>query len=160
MLIFAAFTALGMTASAHLKKRQKMLEAVLSFIRFMKIDFEYSPIPLERMVEKYALQESYVKAGFISDCREKMQKNEDFPLAWRSAVESESLLSKEEKAKLISLGSVLGTSDSTGQISMLCIYEEYFVNYLKKADELCGRYCKTAVYIGVFAGFGMCILLI
>lgn len=160
MLVFAALTSTGMMISLHLKKREALLERILLLLCSMKIDFGYSVLPLERIIEKYAVQEAFKSVGFLKSCFVKMQDGEDFPFAWKESVESSELLSGDEKSKLLGLGSELGTSEAKEQINLICIYEDYMKNYLKKANEACEKYCKASIILGLFSGFAAFILLV
>ncbi len=149
-----------MTASSFLKKREEVLDSVLNFIRTMKLDFEYSALPLESIIYAHFSEDSGKNFNFLKNCFWFLQSGKDFPVAWKSAVENETYLSKKEKAKLLTLGSFLGQSSLRQQLEILSVYEEYFKSFHLKAKEQSEKYCKTAVIVGAFSGFGAFIFLI
>ncbi|MGN1417874.1 MAG: hypothetical protein ACI4W6_00930, partial [Acutalibacteraceae bacterium] len=86
VLVFAVMSATGIMISSHLKKRRQLLEKTLLFISSMKLDFEYSVLPLDRILEKYADSQTYSSIYFIRQCYDEIKKGEDFPKAWKKSV--------------------------------------------------------------------------
>lgn len=144
----------------RLKKRAQLLENTKLFIDCMKLDFEYSALSLESIIQKYANDEIYSQLSFLKVCEDEMKKGTDFPIAWKNALATSSLYTKEETGKLMTLGGVLGTSDCNAQINILSIYSDYFEKFRKSSEMMAEKYGETAVFAGVFLGFGMFILLI
>lgn len=155
-----AMTLTGLAVSSRLKKRKELLEELVSFHSCLKIDFSYSVLPLERIAEKYAKEDSFRELSFLGRCFAEIQNGADFPFAWETAVEKEYLLSSSEKAKLSRLGSLLGTSSAEQQVNMLCMYEEYFKAYYKASAEAFDKFSKPAIFTGVFVGFALFVLFI
>lgn len=153
-------TLTGIAVSSRLKKRKELLEAIVSFIGCLKIDFSYSVLPLERIAEKYAKEENFRSLSFLSQCFAEIQNGADFPLAWEAAIQNTHLLSLSEKAKLSGLGSLLGTSSAEQQVNMLCMYEEYFKAYYKTSAETFDKFSKPAIFTGIFMGFALFVLFI
>ena len=126
----------------------------------MRLDFEYSSLPLDRIIEKYAKSEAYGDLYFIRRCFDEIKNGVDFPKAWKKGVEASPLFKRDEKAKLFELGTLLGTSDSNGQVSMLKGFERSFEVFYKTAFKISEKYCKSAVIAGIFTGFGLFVIII
>lgn len=153
-------TALGISSSLRLKRRASLLEATVILLEGIKMEMEYTQCPLDEIICKYAGVKPYSSINFIKECYHLLENGEDFPTAWSNSVKLSSLYMSQEKEKLLQLGMLLGTSDSTGQVNMLEMYIEYFKQFLQKARKKSDSYSGVSVYIGVFCGFGMFILLI
>ncbi|MCM1392734.1 MAG: stage III sporulation protein AB [Ruminococcus sp.] len=153
-------TVWGIHLSLHLKRRTSLLEKTVLMLESMKLDFEYLALPLDEMIYKYSDSQPYLSINFIHECCRKLRSGLDFPSAWSGSVKTTSLYTSEEKDKLLQLGSILGTSDCGGQISMLEMYIGYFNQFLKNARSKSENYSGMCVYLGVFCGIGMFVLLI
>ena len=90
-----------------------------------------------------------------------LSENEDFPQAWKKAIEHTALNYKiAEKEKLLQLGLDFGTTDIKNQLSMLKIYESYFEDFLSEAKSLYMRQAKMSTLLGSLIGCMLFILLI
>lgn len=159
-MVLAGSVLLGMTVSLRLKKRVEILEAVEIFISAVSLEIEFISLPVYEILKKISAFESCRELDFINSCTEKMKNGEDFRSSWVQSVElSELPLKGEEKEKLKSLGSLIGTSDVKGQSAMLSLYSSYFSVFGDKARREYEKYGKTSVTLGTLFGTGVFILM-
>ncbi len=85
---------------------------------------------------------------------------EDFRKMWKEAVSSFAYYKRDEKMKMLQLGSFLGTTDADNQISTIRLYSVFFENYLKTAAEEYEKYGKVSSLFGMFAGATVFIILL
>jgi len=130
------------------------------FLESMMLEIEYSALPLDEIICKYALSKTHSTLIFICKCYDELKKGTDFPLAWSTAVNNCSLYTSEEKGKLLQLGDILGTSDCGGQVSMIKMCRASFERFLSTARSKSESYCGLSIYLGIFCGLGLCVLLI
>lgn len=150
----------GIRISMRLKERAALLEKTLLFINSMKLDFEYSALSLDLIIQKYAFDELYFPMRFLKICYEEMQNGTDFPIAWKNSLMCPSLYNEEEKSKLLALGEILGTSNCQAQMNILNFYTVYFENFNIKAKKNSEKYGETSILTGIFLGIGLFVLLI
>lgn len=159
-MVLTGSVLLGMMISARLKKRMDMLEAVGLFISSVSLEIEFVSLPVYEILRKISAFESCKSLDFVTLCLEKMEKEEDFRNSWAYGVENSLLpLKAEERRKLKSLGTVIGTSDAEGQRAMLSLYASYFSSFSKKARQEYEKYGKTSITLSALAGVGLLILI-
>ena len=158
VLVSALFA--GTALHSRLKKRREFLHEILVFISMMKIEFEFMAMPVFRVLEKLYSSGSCRSLDFVSLCMRSVQKGDDFSEAWRNSVENSCLpMKKEEREKLSAMGSLLGTSDIKGQLSMLTLFYESFLAYRKKADNEYEKYGRLCITVSAIVGTGVFIFL-
>ena len=151
---------LGMRASSRLKKRTEILEAVEIFISAVSHEIEFIGLPVYEILRKISFFDSCKCLDFIGICLVEMEKGEDFRASWCKGVDLSDLpFKREEKEKLKSLGSLIGTSDAEGQRNMLLLYGSYFSSFRNTAQKEYEKYGKTSITLSVVTGMGIFILM-
>lgn len=159
--LWASLIYLGLNYANNLKKRMKLLEETHLMIKQIKIETEYLKLPLYEMLIKISSFESFRELDYIVKCCELIDKGEDFPVAWRSSLKRTKLKYKsDEKEKLMLLGGSLGSTDISGQLTILSVYENYFNDFALNAKEKERKYSNISITLGVLFGSMMFIIII
>lgn len=158
-MLWIVFTLIGMRMSLLLKRRQLLLEETLTFLNSLSVEIEYSQKSIIKIIDRISCEESVKNLEFLKDCIRQMNVGADFPSAWCKAVESSRLYKREEKAKLLQLGSQLGTSDTDNQLRIIKVYSDYFQKYCLSASEDYKKYGKASSLFGMFIGAAIFVLL-
>lgn len=145
--------------SLRLRKRAEILDKTFLMLNEIKIMLEYSCPSMYELIQMLAEKECYM-GMFTSECKKELEEGIDFPAAWSSAVEKYGIYKKEERDKLIQLGSLLGTSDLESQLSVLQMYIISFDAFRKDAQVKNQKYAGTSVFVGTFCAFGLFVMLI
>lgn len=150
----------GIVISSRLKKRVEILEAIEIFISSVGLEIEFISLPVYEILCKTVRLEGCKGLDFIAVCLEKMKKGDDFRASWIFGVDKSLLpLKAEEREKLKSLGSLIGTSDAEGQRAMLSLYKSYFSAFSNKARQDYEKYGKTSITLSALLGAGILILM-
>ena len=145
--------------SALLKKRVSLLEETLSLIINLEIELKYRCDTLGSILMKLSALSFCSNLDYIKLCTDEIEKGKDFPSSWKKALMKSSLpYSDDEKAKLISLGDFLGTTDIESQSIMLTLYKEYFTVFHERAVQKERKYSRMYSAMGFMSGFGIFIM--
>ncbi len=159
--LWISLTCLGVAYAHKLKNRTALLENTKYLINRIKIETEFLHLPVQDILFKLMKASQLKSIDFIAEACCLLEKGEDFPAAWKMAVECSLLNYKiEEKEKLLQLGQSFGTSDIKNQIMMLETYEDYFDEFILKAKNLYLKQAKTSSLLGCLVGCMIFILLI
>ncbi len=164
-LILCSSTAIGFECSSRLKERIGELESIRKLLLMLRGEIKYSHSTLSEAFYTIGkrLKSSY--GVFLLKAAEEMDSMEGQTLAqiWENCVNGElkeSALKKEDKEKLIHLGSQLGYLDTEMQISTIELYLEQVQEEIKNATENFKRNGKLYRTLGVMAGIFLVILMI
>lgn len=152
---------MGVTVYLRLKQRTVFLNEVVMLISRFNMEIGYINLPLFEILKKTAESQCCKNLDFVYSCLSDWENGEDFNQSWKNAVSQTSLpVKKEEREKLISMGSMLGTSDADGQRAMLALYKQYFSLFEQKACQECEKYGKMSVTVSVIVGLGFFIMML
>ena len=129
-----------------------MLFRSLLFLESLKNEIVYTKLPVPAIIKKLSADKELGKLMYLSECSALLEKGEDFPEVWKKVFESVGVLKKEEKDKLLSLGSLLGISDTYGQQAIISLYITYFQQYHSKAQLSLQKYGTTVPVLCFFVG--------
>lgn len=159
--LWASLICVGVNYARELKDRTKLIESTLLMIKQIKIEIEFLNLPLFEMVQKISKSDSFKSLDYLSNCCCLIKEGIDFPLAWNRAIkESLEKYNRSEKDKLLLLGESLGSTDISSQISMLNVYESYFLQEATLAKEKEKKYASLYITLGVLFGSMMFIIII
>ncbi len=131
-----------------------MLDYIASQIR-------YSRLPIGDIVRRMSEQRQFEVLPFLKLCRERMGKDEAFPVAWReSAVTEKKRLPQEDFERLLALGDCLGTTDAQEQEKTLLLNADLFAKSYEKARLECAERSRMYTTLGVLGGVGLAILIL
>lgn len=158
VLVSALLT--GMSLSLRLKRRRDYLYETVTFLTSAEIEIEYVSLPVFEILKKFQSSSGGKSLDFINNCINYCEKGEDFSAGWSRAVEASLLpMKKEEREKLISLGGLLGTSDTQGQRSILELFVKTFSLYCEKAEAEYEKYGRMIITVSGIIGMGIFIFL-
>ncbi len=158
-MLWATFTLTGMRISLLLKKRLNLLEETLTFLNTMIVSIEYTRSDILKIISSVIKEDSLKNLVFLRKCYDGIRNGYDFPDSWSKAVESTHLYKSDERAKLLQLGTCLGTSDSKNQVNIISSFRYYFEGYLSRANDDYTKYGKVSSLFGMFLGAVVFILL-
>lgn len=164
-LILCSSTAIGFELSRQLKERVEELESIRKLLLMLRGEIKYSHSTLAEAFQAIGrrLKSSY--GAFLLKAADEMDSMEGQTLAqiWERCVNEElkeSALKKEDREKLVHLGSQLGYLDTEMQISTIELYLEQVQEEIKNAAESCKRNGRLYRTMGVIAGIFLVILMI
>ena len=151
----------GVICSIKLKKRVTLLEKTIVMLEELKIQIQFLNMPVYEMLETTGKKEYLSNLDYLSVCCEEMKKGKDFPEAWKlSIVNTLQLYKREEKERLLQLGTNLGTSNTESQINIIDSQMVSFDEFLTKAKNSSMKYSNMATLLGVLSGCMIFIVLI
>ena len=151
VLVWLAFSVLGLLAGERLSRRVKAFESVLKLLKKTELEIRQFSRPLPRVAEIIAAEEK--ENGLAFECVRFLKAGESFPSAWEKGTEKSSLPFKNEERKMLaSLGRELSSCDREGCFQLLKIYFERFSALLQEAKAAKAKYSKLCLFSGVFVG--------
>ncbi len=157
--IFAGARAYALSMS----KRVKELEAVSSMIKFIAAEIRYLMSPIQDIIKNLAEKRELSPLTFLQVCSNRMESGEDFPSAWKNAVEeykAAGSLKDDDLRLLYSLGEEIGTSDALGQEQVCQMYSELISLKLEEARGYEAKYKEFYSALGILGGLAVIIILI
>ncbi len=115
-----------------LNKKEKTASQLLVFLNCLSVSIEFSRLSLAEIIKDFSLQKSMAELTFLSDCIRFIKGGADFPDAWCQSIEGFQLISSREKERLSALGLQLGSTDVSGQLSTIKLYDCFFQQYYSK----------------------------
>lgn len=160
LIIFSASLA-GFYFSGRLNQRKNFLKAFISFLKSLEIQLRYSGEDIFQLIPKCSDSE-ILKPFFINLTAEKV-KDISFSELWRKAVNSSAKscnLKKSDCQALIDFGGSLGTTDTSGELSHIKLYEEVFSKALENAQEDLDKKSKLYKAMGFFLGTSIALMIV
>lgn len=163
-LVLFSSTAIGFWCSGRLKERIEELETIRRLLLMLRGEIKYTRSTLTEAFGTIGrrLREPYGSLLLnTADAMEQMQ-GQTLSQIWEQCVEEalkESALTKEDKEKLIHLGSQLGYLDTEMQLSTIELYLEQTQEEIKNAAENFKRNGRLYRTMGIMAGIFLVILM-
>lgn len=152
---------MGVTYSINLKRRVILLETTKLMIEEMKIQLNYLNLPIYDILKNFEDKAYFDKLSFIVQCSHRIEKGDDFRMAWQNAINSSSLPYKiDEKERLLHLGMNLGISDTKNQLIILDLNSSYFDEYILKAKAYEKKYGNLVASLSTLFGCVIFILML
>ncbi len=163
LLIASGFAFSGYCIASFQRKRVEALGEIVMMLSAMQTRLRYECLPVGALLKAAEENARGENLGFVSVCREKTERGEAFPKAWRESIESSRELCRLIRNVLpclIRLGEELGTTDLEGQLSCCGYYERIFCDELKEREEQNKKYSKLYPALGAMLGIWAAILII
>jgi len=113
---FVCSVAAGFFAAAGRTRRSKTLGLLVLLLQRMKLELSFSRVTVPDMLSAMGTEQPFRLFGFLGVCKAALESGQTLCGAWRLAVDSvQNLLLPWEKAHLLQLAAVLGTTDLDGQ---------------------------------------------
>lgn len=141
---------------AKLEKTQLLI----SFLQDMKTCMECTLLSTKEIFISLVENPEYKKLGFVEECAAFLKKGWEFPLSYKTAVNNHSLsLTPTCKEIILSLGTKLGTTDLSGQLSYLMLSLEKLKIECEEIREKYKKKENMYLPISVLAGIGIAIVM-
>ena len=151
---FLLCLAAGVRKSLLLKRRTLFLEELSRMLNEFEIEIRYAAPTLDILCEK-------AKGGFADILRE-CRRGCDIKSAWEQAcgrLAAVPCCRTEERELLLSLGRSLGTSDISGQMSLIELHSEKLNALRREAAEESAKKGKLFRSVGALCGIGAAVLI-
>lgn len=151
---------LGLRASNKLNKRVSELRLTLIMIDKIKTLLTYSGCTTDDIIKQLRCDDELHNLVFIEKCSE-LIRSSNTSVAWRTSIEdtaTKSSLSLQDRAHLISIGSILGAYDAKTQIAKLDLITEFIKKNLENATVKAKDNAKLYRTLGVLCGIGTVIM--
>lgn len=113
---FLCSAAAGFFAAGKRMRRSKTLGMLVLLLQRMELALCFSRVPLPDMLSALEKEPPLLSFGFLRVCAAALARGQTLCDAWRAAADSvQNLLQPWERAHLLQLGAVLGTTDLDGQ---------------------------------------------
>lgn len=164
-LILFSSTAIGFWCSGRLRDRLEELEYIRKLLLMLRGEIRYSHATLSEAFQAIGKRMKPPYGAFLLRTAEAMDSMEGQTLSqlWETGIREEltdSALKKEDKERLIWLGSQLGYLDTQMQLSTIELYLEQIQEELQSAAESVKRNGRLYQTLGVMAGIFLVILMI
>lgn len=164
-LILFSSTAIGLLCASRLKERIEELENIRKLLLMLRGEIKYSHSTLSEAFGSIGKRLKPPYGELLLKTAEQMDSMQGQTLAqiWEGCVADylkESVLLKEDREKVIHLGSQLGYLDTEMQISTIELYLEQVQEEIKNAQENFKRNGKLYRMMGVMAGVFLVILML
>lgn len=110
-----------------------------------------------------ANEDEFSAFSFLNDCESKLKSNANIALVWKSSVVGSAdrlHLDKSDLRLLISIGEILGSSDSHSQAEEFGLLSGFIGKNLESASAAYSSYGRLYRSLGVLCGIGAAIVLI
>lgn len=160
ILITAASSMCGAAASAGLSERKKRIRLIMLMTEKTASLIEYRALRTSEILRSLAEDAAFSDLGFISRAADDLGSGMSFADAWKNGVESDAVLSDEERRYLLRLGGFLGKSGVRGQLSLLEIHRNEAESMLEAAGREYDEKGKLYRSFGVLAGAFISVMLV
>lgn len=148
-----------MKASSLLRKRVTVLEETVYLLNALMSEIRFSKISIIAILSSLSEETSVKNLDFLKRFSD-FDLYGDFHKEWHKAITVFPYYKNEEKAKMLQLGSFLGTTDTDSQIKTINLYFTYFEGYRENAKSEYDKYGKVSSLFGLFVGASVFILLL
>ena len=159
LMIFSAASMTGAYLSASLHQRcirletlRRMTEDIASYIR-------YRELTVYEIVQELSTDNSYRDFDFVCCLSRDLDRHRPFYSQWERAAD-ECRFKGDERNLILSIGNVLGTSDTQGQLAAMELYSAKLDSMIKASDEQYSRKGKLYRSLGVLSGAMLGILML
>ncbi len=142
-----------------LKRRISILEETVVFLNALCSEIKFSKNNIIKILSDLSAHKSLNNLLYL-DCFSSAIDYADFRNLWIGAVKSFPYYKRDEKLKMLQLGTYLGVTDTDNQINTINLFIVFFENYLNNAKTEYEKYGKIAPMFGLFAGASAFILFI
>lgn len=148
--------AVGNYYARLINKRIDLIEKIILLIRNLKIQIEYSKLPLVELFDNALKQGDFKELRFITNTVKEIKNGEQFYPAFKRETEQfmkSSALRKNDVDLLNSFAFQLGNTDLSGQIQNCEAYIELFTQLADSLKQKAQGKIKLYNSLGLFAGF-------
>ncbi len=157
-LITAGFTALGVSMTSRLKRRLRVITALVGTIDFMEAEISYGLTPLTELLPELAARDNVLE-DFWSAVSRGWEAGDSFSKVW--AGEAAGLELKEQDRLLVEeIGRILGRYDADRQAARLGFIKKKLELSQTAAREELVKNGRLYCVLGVLGGLTIAIILL
>ncbi len=155
------FISVGVIHSSHYKKRCRELSLIREAVEEIMTMIRFRSMPVDELVTSFFKKERYMSSDYFCGLKAAFEKRDCYDKAiWSEALDSLIYLKYEDKEAIITLGDILGETDTDGQVSMLTMTSEIIGKNLERAEKEKANKEKLILNIWLFAGLGLGVMII
>lgn len=164
-LVLFSSSAIGFLLSGRLKERTEELETIRKFLLMLRGEIKYGRSTLAEAFGAIGkrLKEPYGRLLLDTAAAMEQMQGQTLAQIWEQCVSEalkESALTKEDREKLIHMGSQLGYLDTEMQLSTIELYLEQIQEEIRNAAESFKRNGRLYRTMGIMAGIFLVILMV
>ncbi len=162
ILLVSAFALTGRWAASIQEKRVSVMDKIMLMINIVESQLRYSHMPVTDLLRILCDNMGLSELEFIKNCRERVCFGEPFPDAWRSSIETETVICRllpELAVNLAAFGADIGSTDLESQLSGCEYYKQIFSAQLELQREKSQKYKKLFPPLGLLLGISAAIMI-
>lgn len=160
LCIVLACAGAGAYASGRLRREVTAFEQLISLTESCAAYIRCQSPELDELMRTLAEQPSFGRFHFLKTVSEELSPGIPPSMIWNSAVCSDSSVPKSAKEILCSLGTVLGTTDTPGQLSAIELHCHRLQRAAEESRERSERQGKLYRSLGLLGGAMLAVLLL
>ena len=163
LLILSGFLAGGMYLASLQSKKADVISDILLMLSVTETQLRYACLPVTDLMRILCETDKLCSLPFLVLCKDRLEKNDAFPDAWKKSVEECDELCRllgNHKEYLIRLGSDIGATDLEGQLNSCEYYKQIFKKELVTREENSKKYSKVFPALGLMLGVSAVIIII
>lgn len=160
LCILLACAAAGMYASGRLKKEVTAYERLISLTESCAAYIRCQSPELGELMLMLSEQSAFRQFRFLKTVSENLSPGTPPSAVWNKAVFADTAVPKGAKEILCSLGTVLGTTDTPGQLSAIELHGTRLKRAAEESRERSGRQGKLYRSLGLLGGAMLAVMLI
>lgn len=148
-MISAILIMTGNILGRKMPERIKTLECVVLMIKTIRMQIEFSRMPVKELLNYISECSEFSRLVFINGTISLLKKTDDFELAWKTSLNKNANqmgIRQDDITMLIAFSAGLGNTDVSGQISNCDTYINLFeakLDTLQKKSESSVRICNS-----------------
>ena len=147
--------------SAELKMRVQQLEKFLLLLNETEILIKYRALRTAEIISELSERDNFSDFDFINNLKQKLTgENDNISVCWQNSVNETKFLSEKDKRIFSGVGEQLGTTDISGQISMIELNKKLLEENLSEARTELTEKGKLSRPVWGLAGIAIGILII
>lgn len=124
----------------------EQLEQCIIFLTYLQTNISFCASPVYELILSCNINSSFIKV-----CKQRLKQGEDFPNAWKKAIDNADF-DNEEKELLLNFGENFGALDIEGQLSQTKYCKERLGMILDFARQEKTQKYKLYIIFGISAG--------
>jgi stage III sporulation protein AB len=160
LCISLACCGIGMYMAGRLRVRTLRMEKLTAFLEDCSTYIRYQSLPLEELLLLLSEQPNYRDFSFLKTVSQQISPSMPPQMLWHEAVRKDAAVEESAKEVLYSLGSVLGTTDTQGQLAALALHRTQMQTIAAQSREKNQKQGSLYRQLGFLTAAMMAVLLL
>ena len=161
LMIVIIFISAGIIHSSRYKKRCRELSLILEAIEEIIVMIKFRSTPVSELISSFLQKDRYISSDFFLGLKNAYDNRKGYDKGiWSEALENRFYLKNEDKEAILTLGDIIGETDTDGQISMLTMVSETIGKNLECAKAEKAQKEKLILNMWLFIGLGLGVMII